>query len=359
MSQPRTPDQQFARYVKIAIGFFILCFGYFIVADLYMPMTPQARVYHQVTQITPQVNGDIVAVEVSNNEPVKAGQLLMRINPRPYELAVQQAELALAQVQLQNQQLDADISALNADLSAAKARLNEQQRLHKRSAALLASKAISEQQSDEITAGLATAKAQVSAIKAKIQAAKIKRGDHGDNNVALQQAKNALAQAQLNLSYTQVLAPHDGVISNLQVTTGTYAKAGMAMTGLVANSLDLAADFREKSLYHVRVGKTALVSFDALPGQVFSAHVSEFAAGSSDGQLNANGALAQVETSNRWVRDAQRQRIHLQLEPQSSAKLTYLPSGSRATVQIIPDGGIRAALAKVQIKFVSLMHYIY
>ncbi len=359
MSQPRTPDQQFARYVKVAIALFVLFFGYFVVADLYMPMTPQARVYHQVTQITPQISGDIVKVSVRNNEQVKKGQLLMRIDARPFELAVQKAELNLAQVKLQNQQLDAEIAALKADLIAADAQLDEQQRLYARSNALLASKAISVQQSDEINANLATARAQVSAVEAKLQAAKIKRGAHGADNVALQQAKNELEAAQLNLSYTQVIAPHDGVVSNLQVTAGTYAKAGTAMTGLVANRLDLAADFREKSLYHVRVGKAALVSFDALPGKVFNAHVSEFAAGSSDGQLNANGALAQVETSNRWVRDAQRQRIHLQLDGTAKDAFAHLPSGARATVQIVPESGIRALLAKGQIKLVSLMHYVY
>ena len=130
MSQVSTPDQQFARYVKVAIALFVLCFSYFIVADLYMPMTPQARVYHQVTQITPQISGDIVDVTVRNNEQVKKGQLLMRINARPFALEVQKAELNLAQVKLQNRQLDAEIEAFNADLHAAQAKLDEQQRLH-------------------------------------------------------------------------------------------------------------------------------------------------------------------------------------------------------------------------------------
>lgn len=357
MSQQPTPDQQFARYVKIAIMLFILCFGYFIVADLYMPMTPQARVYHPVTQITPQVNGKIVAVAVRNNQHVRQGEVLMRIDPRPYQLAVKRAELALAQVQQQNQQLDADIKALRADLSAAQAKLYEQQSLHQRSRTLLGKKAISQQRSDEISAALASAQAQVSAVKAKLQALIIKRGAHGEDNIAWQQARNQLQQAQLNLSYTEVVAPHDGIISNLQVTTGTYAKAGMAMTGLVTEQLDLAADFREKSLYHVRIGNRALVSFDALPGQVFAAHVSELAAGSSAGQLSANGILAEVETSNRWVRDAQRQRVHLQLDDEFTS--SHLASGARATVQIVPDDPVEQLLANAQIQAVSLMHYIY
>ena len=53
----RTPDQAFARYVKLALVAFAVCFIYFVVADIRMPMTPQARVYHQVTQISPQLNG--------------------------------------------------------------------------------------------------------------------------------------------------------------------------------------------------------------------------------------------------------------------------------------------------------------
>ncbi|MBB1487526.1 HlyD family secretion protein [Oceanospirillum sediminis] len=356
MSNVRTPDQQFAHYVKVAIVLFICCFSYFIMADIYVPLTPQARVYHKVTQITPRISGEIIEVAVHNNETVSKGQLLLQIDPRPYQLAVQNAELALAQVQQQNLQLDAEIEVIQADLLAAHAQLNEQTKLQQRSERLVSDNSISIQEIDRINASVVTANAQVQSLKAKLHAARIKRGSGNEHNVALQQAKNLLEQAKLELSYTQVVAPHDGIVSNLQIMPGTFAKAGTALTSLVGQELDLAADFREKSLYYAEVGSQALVTFDALPGQIFSAHIREFSAGISEGQLNANGNLVQVENSSRWVRDAQRLRVYLRLNDEPEQLLS---SGARATVQILPDNGPGALMARGQIRLISWMHYIY
>ena len=88
MSQ-RTPDQEFARYIKLALVAFAICFIYFIIADIRMPMTPQARVYHQVTQISPQINGPINEVLVKNNQTVKEGQVLFVIDETPYLIALE------------------------------------------------------------------------------------------------------------------------------------------------------------------------------------------------------------------------------------------------------------------------------
>ena len=71
-----TPDQKFARYVKISLVGFILLFAYFVVADMYLPVTPQARVYHPVVQVTPQVSGRVNQVLVNNNQAVKKGEAL-------------------------------------------------------------------------------------------------------------------------------------------------------------------------------------------------------------------------------------------------------------------------------------------
>ncbi|PCK30333.1 HlyD family secretion protein [Pseudoalteromonas piscicida] len=348
-------DQQFARYVKVSIALFAIFFSYFIFADLYIPMTPQARVYHQVTKVTPQVSGEVITVHVSNNQRVTQGELLLTIDPTPYQLAFTQAKLKLAEVNQKNQQLDAQITAMEAQIDAAVAKRDEQQRLYKRSQSLLSQHSISPQESDQIQANYTAAKSQLSALRANLSALALQRGATDDNNIALQQALNAVEQAKLQLSYTQIRAPHDGIVSNLQITAGTYARAGISLTGLVSDNLDLAADFREKSLYHVRPGEQALVSFDALPGKVYPAVINEFSAGVSDGQLDANGQLARVETSNRWVRDAQRQRVHLAFnEP-----LPLLASGARATVQVMPQSSWLATLAQAQIKFVSFLHYVY
>ena len=127
---------------------------------------------------------------------------------------------------------------------------------------------------------------------------------------------------------------------------------------IVAKKADLVADFREKSLLNMKPGSLARVVFDSRPGEVYNAKIMTFEAGVSNGQLSANGMLSITETSNRWVRDAQRQRIHLKLINDEEL-ITNMPSGSRATVQLLPESIIGQWFGAAQIRFISWLHYIY
>ena len=143
----------------------------------------------------------------------------------------------------------------------------------------------------------AAAKASLQALQAELTRIRVERGSSTQDNLLLKQAKTAVDVAKLNLTYTTVRAPADGVISNMQVTTGTFAKQGTPLATLVTNDADLVADFREKSLLHVTEDSRALVVFDALPGEVFDAQIHDFEAGVSDGQLTPDGSLSKVEAS--------------------------------------------------------------
>ncbi|OUS70025.1 hemolysin D [Pseudoalteromonas sp. A601] len=352
-----TPDQKFARYVKISLVGFILLFAYFVIADMYLPVTPQARVFHPVVQVTPQVSGRVNKVLVNNNQLVNRGEVLFLIEPAPFKLAVEQAELTYADAQLQNQRFDSNVKAIEAQLAAANAQLHEQKLLLDRSESLLKKRSISEQEYETISANFQSSRANVAAVEAQLTEAKLARGQVGNENLALRHAQNLLAQAKLNLSYSQVSADVDGKVANLQVSNGTYANKGQPMLAIVANKADLVADFREKSLSQFSLKSAAKVTFDALPGQVFDGVISSFEAGVSDGQINANGLLSSTESSNRWVRDAQRQRIHIEL--QQPQLLSQLPSGARATVQLVPESTIGQWCASAQIRLISLLHFIY
>ena len=354
----RTPDQAFARYVKLALVAFAACFVYFVVADIRMPMTPQARVYHQVTQISPQLNGPITKVLVSNNQYVKKGQVLFEIDDTPYHIALEKAQIDLANVAQENAQIDAQAEAMKARVAAATATLVERKSDYQRLNTLIESNMVSQQDVDKANAQLQSAEAELNALKAELNQQIVARGERGDRNLKYREARNAQNLAELNLAYTKIKAPHDGIMANMQVTKGTYAKQSAPLASVVDNRLDLVADFREKSLINVKKGVRAKVVFDAIPGKVFSAQVEDFEAGVSDGQLSANGTLAAVEKSNRWVRDAQRQRVHISLE-ESEALLNHLTSGARATVQIVPNNPIESFVANAQIRFISLLHYIY
>ena len=104
-------------------------------------------------------------------------------------------------------------------------------------------------------------------------------------------------------------------------------------------------------------GTDAAVVFDAFPGQVFRAHVTSSDAGILAGQEAVNGELSEPETSNRWVRDAQRMRIHVALDEELPK---HLPTGARATVQLYnSEGPFARFFSGMQIHLVSLLHYVY
>ncbi len=357
-----TPDQSFARWVKLSLTSFAILFVYFLFADLMLPVTPHARLVLPVVEIAPRVSGPVTAVHVRNNQPVQAGDVLFELDAEPYQLAVEAAELALQNVEQSNRQLDAALQAASAETEASEIQAQQLERDRQRLAALLQTSAVSRQAFEDTDARLQAARAQASAARAQQQQLAEQRGQLGDDNLALRQARNHLQQARLNLSYTRVLAEHDGVITNLQVQNGVYAKASIPLAALVGRQNDVIADFREKSLSRLGSDSRALISFDALPGRTYSARIAGLDAGTAEGQFSPDGRLASPETGDRWVRDAQRQRLHLALDttdPQSAEQLARLPSGARATVQLIHSQGPGSWLGRLQIWLLSLIHFIY
>ncbi|WP_368157146.1 HlyD family secretion protein [Aeromonas sp. R10-2] len=350
-----TPDQQFTRWIKWSMAGFATLFAYFLIADLLMPLTPQAMATRVVTKLAPQVSGKVVEVAVHNNQQVKKGELLFRLDPAPFELAVEQARLALAQAEQQNSELDAALTAAVAEINAKETLASQKWREAERIDALYQRHMVSLQQKDEADSALRSAQANLRASQAKLAQIKASRGVTGEDNLLLRQARNKLAQAQLALSYSQVHADQDGTITNLQLKPGSIASSGSPLLALVSEQVDVIADFREKSLRHVGAQTRALVAFDGEPGQLYPARVSSLDAGVSAGQFDANGRLAAPVESDRWVRDAQRMRLHLELDQLPD----HLPAGARATVQLLPDNALTAMLARSQIHLLSLLHYVY
>ncbi|CAH8190557.1 HlyD family secretion protein [Vibrio aestuarianus] len=351
-----TPDQKFARWIKYSCIAFVMVFAYFLVADLAMPLTPQAMATRNITKISPRINGQISHIFVSNNQMVQQGDVLFTIDPRPYQLAVEQAQLNYERTAQNNAQLDASIAAADANVTASTIIADQKQREANRLDTLFNRNGTSQQLRDDAKSAAVAAKANLLAAKAQLKELQVSRGEHDDNNVNLRVALNQLEQAKLNLSYTRVVAERDGVITNLQLEIGSYAIAGTPLIALVATDVDIIADFREKSLRHLASNNRALIAFDSKPGQIFQAYVRSQDAGVSAGQFDANGRLATPTESNRWVRDAQRMRLHLAIDDGSGLDL---PSGARATVQLLPENALFAWFATLQIRFVSTLHYIY
>lgn len=357
MQVSMTPDQRFARHVRFAILMLTALFVYFLAADLYMPLTPQAQLTRSVVRIAPRVSGQVIDVTVTNNQHVEAGQLLFRLDPRPFVLKVKEAQLMIERARQDYSERDANLGAAQADLSAAKAKVQELAAQAARIRTLHDRNFVSTQLRDQINASLTIAQSQVRAASSTIEEIRARRGGPGDDNVHVRQAQNALEQARLQLDYSEIRAERAGVVGNLQLSPGAYLQAGASVMALVEDNADVTADFREKALRYAQPGTTASVVFDARPGEIFAAKVSHLESGVKEGQIDANGDLAAPLQSDRWVRDAQRQRIHLVFNTDLPP---MLPSGAKATVQLFSsDNAVARLMGALQIRLVSLIHYVY
>jgi multidrug resistance efflux pump len=351
-----TPEQRFRRWTRCSLLLAVLAFGYFVVADILMPLTPHSRLLHRVIPIAPEVSGRVVEVSVKNHQYVHAGDVLFVLDDSDYRTALHDAELSLQQTRDQNRELDASLAEARASLAQAEAawRVASNDAHRYRS---LGGVAVSRQEVDKAVGSEREYAAQIAQARARIHSLEIQRGLSGEANLHVRQARSAIHQAQLNLDRTRVRALESGYVSNLNLEPGDYASTSSPLLSLVSPRAQIYADFREKSLRHAGTGSDARVVFDALPGEVFNAQLVSAEAGIADGQILADGKLAATEASDRWVRDAQRQRVYLELEETLPVNL---PSGARATVQILPlHHPLLRPLAWLQIHTVALLHYVY
>ncbi|MBM6549472.1 HlyD family secretion protein [Marinomonas ostreistagni] len=353
-----TPDVHFNRWMKRAIALFFVIFAYLVIADVTIPMTSYSTLQRPVLSIAPQVSGQVVEVAVENNQHVKKGDLLFKIDDTDYRLAMRQAELTLQQAHQSNQTLKANIAEANAELASAKVTLQENEREYQRLRKLRQQDMVSEQQVDQAQTQVQASRANLKAIEARKSAILIALGEDEDNNLDVNSARNALADAKVDLARTAIYAPQDGVISNMQLVPGMITQSGQSLLSLVVTGKDrITADFREKSITNVEPGTAALIVYDAFPGRLFEGELVSRDFGIAQGQNMANGVLATPDDSDRWVRDAQRIRVYVKQHGETPSSLV---SGSKATVMVeSSDNAIFRWIGHLQMRIVSLLHYVY
>ena len=180
----------------------------------------------------------------------------------------------------------------------------------------------------------------------------------------MQQARAALAQAQLDFSNTTVTAPADGMITNLRLSRGQYANRGQpVMSFIPGDSVWLTAYLRENQLGKVARGNAVRVAFDLLPGRVFDGKVESVGWGVTRGGEAPAGTLPDVQSAKGWLREPQRFPVRIALEAEASSALGSLPlrNGAQANVLILtnPDSWLMNPLGRIWLRIVSLMSYFY
>ena len=255
----------------------------------FLEETDDAYVGGDITVITAKVPGYIQEVLVSDNQAVKAGDVLARLDERDYRAALANADGAVAAAQAALANLDATRALQQAVIAQARAGVGasraETDRAHDdqvRYARLSATNAVSVQSAQKADADYKQALAGDSKTAAQLQAAERELDVIATRK---QQATAALAQAQaardiavLNLGYTELRAPIDGTIGNRRARNGAYAAAGSQLLSLVpAHGLWVDANFKEGQLATMHAGQRAIVKADVMPGHEFHGTIASVA----------------------------------------------------------------------------------
>lgn len=251
---------------------------------------------HAIT-VAPQVSGTVVALRVTDNQRVKAGDVLIEIDPRSYVAARDQAEgsLDVAEAQLANARINLDWTRQDypARLAAAKASLSAAEATHVKAQADqrrqrgLPRQATSQQDIDTADAALQTSEAQIAAAEAAVQRAELVPDYVGQAEAQVHQleaqvalARAQLQQAELNLSWTKVVAPQDGWITKRNVEQGNYLQAGQAVLSIVTPDIWVTANFKESQLGRMRPGQKVDIAVDAYPNLKLTGHIDSIQLGS-------------------------------------------------------------------------------
>ncbi|WP_017128376.1 efflux RND transporter periplasmic adaptor subunit [Pseudomonas gingeri] len=258
-------------------------------AGRFIEDTDDAYIGAEVTVISAKVPGYITEVAVVDNQFVKAGDLLARIDVRDYRTALAKAEGAvaaqrasLANLAATEQLQQALISQAGSQIDASEAEAQRAHDDHARYQTLVRSQAVSVESAQRADATWKTAQAERSHAQAGLLAARRQLAvidtQRQQAQAMLEQAQAERDQARLNLGYTELRAPVDGYVGNRRAKVGAYAAAGSQLISVVpAHGLWVDANFKEDQLARMQVGQAVSVKADILPGREFHGHIDSLA----------------------------------------------------------------------------------
>lgn len=337
---------------------------WYLVADRKTPFTGNARVKAVATQIVPQVTGVVTEVLVENGQVVSAGDVLVRIDRRPYEIDRQKAEADLEAATQDVGASSAEVSAAQASLARAQSDLDTVRLQAERVFALEKKGLIAITRADDARGQLAQAEAKLENAEADLERAQQKLGDEGLENPKIQKALAALADADLNLEWTDLRAPATGVISNLLIAPGSYARSGQdLLTFLDATDVWIEAYFTENNIGRAAVGSPVEVVLDMHPGQVMPGVVESFSAAVSLSGADEPGQLASAPSTKGFLREPERFPVRIVLPGYEAGStednLRFQLNGQADVIMYLSDNAFLNLVGRAYIRAVSILTYAY
>jgi len=346
-----------AKWILAALALVILAGGFFVWRYYSVRQsTDDAQIDGHISPISSRVSGTVLRVLHDENETVQAGDLLIELDPKDYQVALDRARADLANAEAsataahvdvplttttssgQLAAADAAVKAADRDIQAAQARVEESQALYNKASAdlrrmeqLVAKDEVSHQQYDASVAAASSARATLDAsnaavssaesraIQARAQAAAAKtvpeqiratQARAGAASAEVQKYRAALEQAELNLQYTKIYAPVTGVLSKRNVEAGQVVQAGQPLFAIVdLDNLWVTANFKETQLRNMRPGQKASVQVDAY-GHTYSGVV-ESIGGATGSRFSV---LPPENATGNYVKVVQRLPVRIRLD---------------------------------------------
>jgi multidrug resistance efflux pump len=350
------------KWTFILLGVAAFMMVWYIISDRVTPHTSQARVHALIVPIAPQVAGYVTDVAVTSNQFVEAGDLLFSIDPSSYQLAVETAEANMLKARQATGASSANVDVARAQLKSAEAGLvkSEQDAVRMRRITEEDPGAISERRLQMAEATYKVSLSQVEAAQANLDRAIQDAGEAGDDNSRILEAQAALEQARLDLERTSVVAPADGVVTDVRVDRGSFAGAGAPlMTFLAAHDIWVQADFTENNLGNIKPGDDVRIVFDALPGRVVRGNIRTTGFGVSVDTAPL-GSLPTIENQREWLRDEQRFAVIVDFELPSSDDRMGIRVGAQASVLVLTGNSfLFNTWGKLKMRLESWLTYVY
>ena len=296
--QPPKKSSPWIKVIAAVVVVLLIAGGaYYYFANRDLESTDDAYTDGRALTISPKVAGYVIELLVNDNQRVKAGDVLARIDPRDFLVARDQARASLIILQAQKAaaELNTEIARKNfparllqaqGELQQAQGQLFQAQTDYKRQHSV-AREATTQQNVDQSTAQLQLAQGRVTAAQAAVQQA-----EPVEQNIATsqqqvsqiegqeQQARAQLEQAELNLSYATIKAPQDGWITKRNIEAGNYLQVGASIFSIVTPEVWVTANFKESQLARMRPGQKVSIEVDAFPGLTLDGHVDSVQLGS-------------------------------------------------------------------------------
>jgi membrane fusion protein (multidrug efflux system) len=289
--------------------------------------TDNAYVQGNVVQITPQLGGTVVAIGADDTDHVRAGQLLVKLDPADAQVALEQAEAQLGQtvrevrtLYANNGTLQAQIALREADLARAHSDLARAQDDVARRAPLLATGAVGREEFDHASAQLVAARSSVAAAQSAAQAAREQLASNQalTEDIALERHPNVqraaarVREAYLALRRTELQAPVDGYVAKRSVQLGQRVAAGTTLMSVIAlEQVWVEANFKEGQLRRLRLGQPVELVADVYGGQVaYHGTIDGLGAGTG----SAFALLPAQNATGNWIKVVQRVPVRIRLQ---------------------------------------------